>query len=148
MIMYVLLCGFPPFYGETPEQLFGRIKRGKYSYPYRHWKNKSGHAKDLINKLLVMNPKERLTAAEVLKHPWVANGVANKEKRLNSKHLRLHQARRKMRRCGKSCSPQHSSGSPVHERAMWRCTESGLSTESTSVCGRTGPSSSIRVRSR
>jgi serine/threonine protein kinase len=71
VILYILLCGFPPFYEEELPALFQQIMSGKKEFPSPWWDGISRDAKDLVNKLLVVDPKKRFTAAEVLKHKWV-----------------------------------------------------------------------------
>jgi serine/threonine protein kinase len=71
VILYVMLCGFPPFYDDDNDELFKLIKDGKYDFPNPYWDNVSDNAKDLINKLLVIDNSKRLTTDEILKHPWL-----------------------------------------------------------------------------
>ena len=71
VITYILLCGFPPFYGETISEMFEQIMSGSFDYPEEYWNNISKDAQDFINLLLKVDPKERLTASEALKHPWL-----------------------------------------------------------------------------
>ncbi|KAF1791843.1 Calcium/calmodulin-dependent/calcium-dependent protein kinase [Phytophthora cactorum] len=73
VIAYILLCGFPPFYDENNAALFQSIKSGVYDYPSPYWDCVSDSAKDLISRLLVVDPKKRFTAQQVLEHPWVAD---------------------------------------------------------------------------
>jgi len=75
VITYILLCGFPPFYGDTVPEIFEQIMEANFDYPEEYWGSVSKEAKDFINKLLVVEPEKRLTAAESLKHPWVMGGV-------------------------------------------------------------------------
>jgi calcium/calmodulin-dependent protein kinase I len=70
VILYVMLCGFPPFYDEDEDLLFQKINKGFYEFPSPYWDTVSEEAKDLISKLLITDPSQRLTADEVLKHPW------------------------------------------------------------------------------
>lgn len=56
--------------------LFESIQEGKYEFPEKEWAHISSSAKDLISKLLVRDAKKRLSAAQVLQHPWV-QGVRN-----------------------------------------------------------------------
>lgn len=51
--------------------LFESIQEGKYEFPEKDWAHISFAAKDLISKLLVRDAKQRLSAAQVLQHPWV-----------------------------------------------------------------------------
>ncbi|XP_060797671.1 MAP kinase-interacting serine/threonine-protein kinase 1 isoform X1 [Neoarius graeffei] len=86
VILYILLSGSPPFtgrcgtncgweQGETcracQSNLFERIQEGKYEFGDRDWSHISDGAKDLISRLLVRDATLRLSAAQVLQHPWV-----------------------------------------------------------------------------
>jgi len=75
VILYVMLCGFPPFSEETNEKLFDAIKKGEYEFPSPHWDQITDYAKDLIKKLLVVDPAKRLDADGILKHPWIVGDV-------------------------------------------------------------------------
>eukprot|EP01013_Petalomonas_cantuscygni_P000412 TRINITY_DN1041_c0_g1_i2.p1 TRINITY_DN1041_c0_g1~~TRINITY_DN1041_c0_g1_i2.p1 ORF type:complete len:337 (+),score=30.76 TRINITY_DN1041_c0_g1_i2:133-1143(+) len=72
VILYVLLCGFCPFYHENISTLFRLICDGSYSFPSPYWDNVSAEAKDLVTKLLVVSPAQRLTPPQALQHPWFA----------------------------------------------------------------------------
>jgi serine/threonine protein kinase len=65
------LCGFPPFYDEDNMVLFEKIKRGQYEFPAPSWDNISSDAKSIIRALLVVDPNQRMTPDELLRHPWV-----------------------------------------------------------------------------
>mmetsp|Transcript_41034 Transcript_41034/g.102035 ORF Transcript_41034/g.102035 Transcript_41034/m.102035 type:complete len:352 (-) Transcript_41034:666-1721(-) len=71
VIVYILLCGFPPFYGDNDAQMFKKIKSGTYKFLTPYWDPISQEAKDFVAKLLVVDPKKRMTAADALKHPWL-----------------------------------------------------------------------------
>jgi MAP kinase interacting serine/threonine kinase len=103
VIIYIMLSGYPPFYGtcghicgwtigEECEQcqslLFERIQDGEFDFPDKDWKYISDGAKDLIKRLLVRDASLRLTAAEVLQHPWVKNSqLLDDERPLNTPEL-------------------------------------------------------------
>lgn len=70
VILYLLLVGYPPFWNNNDEKLLLSILQGKFSMPSPYWDNVSENAKDLIRRLIVLDPDERLTAAQALKHPW------------------------------------------------------------------------------
>lgn len=70
VLTYVLLSGHPPFQG-SPDRISVQVMRGSYSFGGLRWSDVSDDAKDLISKMIVVNPDERLTAAQVFKHPWV-----------------------------------------------------------------------------
>jgi len=77
VIIYILLSGYPPFYDESPPKIFKKITEALYDFNDAAWQKVSDSAKDLINKLLVKNPKERLTAAQCLRHPWLTGAAQN-----------------------------------------------------------------------
>jgi len=85
VITYLLLCGFPPFYGESLPEVFEQIMKAEFEFPAPYWTDISAEAKDLISKLLVVDPKKRLSGADALKHPWIVNGGSSKQ--LNVKQL-------------------------------------------------------------
>jgi len=73
VITYILLCGFPPFYGNNDQQIFNKILKCEYDFPSPDWDNISEEAKEFISALLVLNPNERPTAEQCLEAPWIAN---------------------------------------------------------------------------
>ena len=82
VIIYIILCGYPPFYPEMDDQeitseMVEKIKFGHYSFPEYDWKDISMDAKDLISKLLVVEPNKRLTSVEVVTHPWLNTKLPN-----------------------------------------------------------------------
>lgn len=77
VILYILLCGFPPFYHESTSALYKQIKKGSYDFPPPYWTEISEAAKSLVSGLLTVNPKNRLTPQGVLDHPWISGGKAS-----------------------------------------------------------------------
>jgi len=71
VIVYILLCGFPPFYGENDAQMFRKIRTANYKFLSPYWDNISADAKDFVAKLLMVDPNRRMTAQEALKHKWI-----------------------------------------------------------------------------
>ena len=76
VIIYIMLCGYPPFYSEIRGQpLSNRMKRkimaGEYTFPEETWKHISSDAKDMIQKMLKVEPSERMTIEDFFRHPWV-----------------------------------------------------------------------------
>ncbi|KAB2047772.1 hypothetical protein ES319_A13G069800v1 [Gossypium barbadense] len=77
VILYILLTGVPPFWAETQQGIFDAVLKGYVDFDSDPWPLISDSAKDLIQKMLCSQPSERLTAHEVLCHPWICeNGVA------------------------------------------------------------------------
>ncbi|XP_058890141.1 MAP kinase-interacting serine/threonine-protein kinase 1-like [Acipenser ruthenus] len=100
VILYILLSGCPPFTGNcgtncgwergeachsNQSNLFESTQGGKYEFPEKDWAHISDSAKDLISKLLLRDAKQRLSAAQVLQHPWV-QGKAS-ERGLPTPHI-------------------------------------------------------------
>lgn len=77
VIIYILLSGVPPFWDETEQGIFEQVLKGELDFVSEPWPSISESAKDLVRRMLVRDPKKRLTAHEVLCHPWVqVDGVA------------------------------------------------------------------------
>ncbi|KAF8701099.1 hypothetical protein HU200_033751 [Digitaria exilis] len=73
VILHILLCGFPPFWGDTDEKIAQSILRGGINLQRDPWPKVSQNAKDLVKKMLDPDPLTRLTAKQVLDHPWLKN---------------------------------------------------------------------------
>uniref|UniRef100_A0A7N0THB6 Calcium-dependent protein kinase n=1 Tax=Kalanchoe fedtschenkoi TaxID=63787 RepID=A0A7N0THB6_KALFE len=73
VILYILLCGVPPFWAETEQGVAQAIIRSVVDFKRDPWPKVSDNAKDLVRKMLNPDPKSRLTAQEVLDHPWLQN---------------------------------------------------------------------------
>ncbi|XP_062221331.1 calcium-dependent protein kinase 6-like [Phragmites australis] len=77
VIIYILLSGVPPFWAETQQGIFDAVLKGAIDFESEPWPSISDSAKDLIRRMLRSPPAERLTAHQVLCHPWICeNGVA------------------------------------------------------------------------
>uniref|UniRef100_A0A3Q1CSW4 non-specific serine/threonine protein kinase n=1 Tax=Amphiprion ocellaris TaxID=80972 RepID=A0A3Q1CSW4_AMPOC len=76
VLLYTMLTGFTPFANgpeDTPEEILARIGSGKFSLSGGYWNSVSAEAKDLVSKMLHVDPHQRLTAGQVLRHPWVTH---------------------------------------------------------------------------
>lgn len=86
IILYILLCGYRPFFAscgkncgfaegkacdDCQELLFKCIQDGVYKFPEAEWGEISDEARDLVQHLLVRDPRQRYTADQVLAHPWI-----------------------------------------------------------------------------
>ncbi|KAG9130960.1 hypothetical protein Leryth_006733 [Lithospermum erythrorhizon] len=77
VIIYILLSGVPPFWDESEQGIFEQVLRGELDLVSEPWPTISDSAKDLVRKMLDRDVKKRITAHEVLCHPWVrVDGVA------------------------------------------------------------------------
>ncbi|XP_052187381.1 calcium-dependent protein kinase 7-like isoform X3 [Diospyros lotus] len=73
VILYILLCGSPPFWADTEQGLAQAIICSVIDFQRDPWPKVSDNAKDLVKRMLDPDPKTRLTAQEVLEHPWLQN---------------------------------------------------------------------------
>lgn len=74
VITYILLCGRRPFWDKTEDGIFREVLKKKPDFRRKPWPTISSSAKDFVRKLLVKDPRARLTAAQALSHPWVREG--------------------------------------------------------------------------
>ncbi|KAL5558459.1 hypothetical protein UlMin_034670 [Ulmus minor] len=84
VILYILLSGVPPFWAETEAGIFKQILRGKVDFDSEPWPVISDSAKDLIQKMLERDPRRRISAHEVLCHPWIVDDTVAPDKPLDS----------------------------------------------------------------
>nr|GMC90109.1 calcium-dependent protein kinase 13 [Ipomoea batatas] len=73
VILYILLCGVPPFWAESEQGVAQAILRGAIDFKREPWPSISEGAKSLVRQMLEPDPKLRLTAKQVLEHPWLQN---------------------------------------------------------------------------
>ncbi|KAF8005628.1 hypothetical protein BT93_K0033 [Corymbia citriodora subsp. variegata] len=77
VILYILLSGVPPFWAESEQGIFEQVLHGDLDFSSDPWPSISESAKDLVRRMLVRDPRRRLSAHEVLCHPWIqVDGVA------------------------------------------------------------------------
>ncbi|XP_030638336.1 death-associated protein kinase 2-like [Chanos chanos] len=100
VITYILLSGMSPFQGDSDEETLRNIVTMNYEFEDHYFNQTSAMAKDFIEKLLVKDPSERMTAEECLLHPWIKpltrKQAANRSRSsINMKNFRKFNARRK-----------------------------------------------------
>ena len=81
ILLYIMLSALPPFYHDNDDLngLYNKIKNGKYDFVSPQFDNISNGAKDVISKLLVVDPKKRLNASQILQHEWIKDKYQEKE---------------------------------------------------------------------
>ena len=70
VMLFMMLCGEMPFFSEDTVELYERVKAGKYDMETPSWSSVSTDAKDLICRMLDVNPESRISSIDALKHPW------------------------------------------------------------------------------
>jgi calcium/calmodulin-dependent protein kinase I len=98
VILYIMLCGFPPFFEDNNQKLFEMIKKCEYEFPSPYWDDISDSAKDLIRSLLVADPKARPTADMILAHPWIVGTSTPRVELPNvTQKIKEYNARRRLK---------------------------------------------------
>lgn len=91
VILYILLVGFPPFDGESDEEIMNNILKYDVSYDDSEWENLSPAAIKFLKKLLNKNPKDRPSAEECLKDKWIIDNAISKKAIVSNKTNLLSQ---------------------------------------------------------
>lgn len=96
VVMYIVLCGYPPFpYNEAPANLINAIINGIYEFPAKEWHHVSDDAKDVVRRMLEIDPTKRITPTGALQHRWVLQTQSTCD--LPNSQLRNFNARRKLK---------------------------------------------------
>ena len=83
VIMYILLCGSPPFNADKDKDIMKKIQIGKFNFPSKDWDSISIEAKDLIKKMQTYDYHVRINCDEVLKHPWFEKMAKQKDDKVS-----------------------------------------------------------------
>lgn len=102
VVMHIILCGYPPFTGETEEDVLAKVRKGTFTFNEKHWKKVSGDAKNLVSMLIKKNPQERYTSERALNDCWICNRAPQGLPCLldNVPALRKFQSGRKLKKAG------------------------------------------------
>lgn len=73
VMMFIMLCGYPPFYGSNDADVLAWVKAGNFTFDHNDWKGVSRDAINLITSMLKKDPEKRLTAEQTLDHVWIKN---------------------------------------------------------------------------
>ena len=73
VIMYFLLSGSPPFTGKSENEIMHSVLSSDLTFENKAWRKISNEAKDLLLKILVKNPQERISAKQILRDPWITS---------------------------------------------------------------------------
>jgi calcium-dependent protein kinase len=120
IIMHILLCGYPPFYGETEDEVLRKVRRGSFDFAPKDWKNVSEDAQIFIRKLTMMNPLDRCTAEQAIQEHWIGrldypDFDAPVDALDNVHRLRRYQSGRKLQKAGLTVISEQLTESQVTE---------------------------------
>ncbi|KAE8911774.1 hypothetical protein PF005_g15551 [Phytophthora fragariae] len=79
VILFILLVGYPPFYGDSEVEILLKIARGDFTFDPQDWAHVSGSAKELVARMLEVRAQDRITVDEVLAHPWITREGPNRD---------------------------------------------------------------------
>ncbi|PIN22880.1 Ca2+/calmodulin-dependent protein kinase, EF-Hand protein superfamily [Handroanthus impetiginosus] len=74
VILYIMLAGVPPFFGDGPAETFEAVLRANLRFPPKIFRSVSAEAKDLLRKMICRDVSRRLSAEQILRHPWITSG--------------------------------------------------------------------------
>jgi len=117
VILYILLCGYPPFFGNDDQEILRCVQRAKLDFEEEEWELVSDEAKDLIRKLIA-KPEVRYSGEEALNHPWIKNQAPNQKAEVtgpNIKMLRSFQNSQRLRKVALTYIAAQCSTSEIEE---------------------------------
>lgn len=101
VLLYIVLCGYPPFTSNVRSILYQQITTGNYEYEEPFWTNVSVSAKFLIDGCLKVNPLQRLGASDIVNHPWIQNPGSRTASDFDEgyhKRLQVYNSKRKLKK--------------------------------------------------
>ncbi|XP_073084846.1 death-associated protein kinase 1 isoform X1 [Manis javanica] len=100
VITYILLSGASPFLGDTKQETLANVSAVNYEFEEEYFSNTSALARDFIRKLLIKDPKKRMTIQDSLQHPWIKpkdsqQALSRKASAVNMEKFKKFAARKK-----------------------------------------------------
>ncbi|XP_017177432.1 serine/threonine-protein kinase 33 isoform X4 [Mus musculus] len=83
VIMFILLCGEPPFLANSEEKLYELIKKGELRFENPVWESVSDSAKNTLKQLMKVDPAHRITAKELLDNQWLTGNTLSSARPTN-----------------------------------------------------------------
>lgn len=75
VVAYLLMCGYPPFWGDTDAQILVKVTKGDFDYPSEEWQDSSSNVKEFIGSMLTLSENVRPNAKQMLSHQWLKEGT-------------------------------------------------------------------------
>ena len=116
VIIFILLGGYPPFSDNNQSKLYKKIKAGQFEFHKDYWDAISNEAKDLITKLLTVDPEARYSADQALTHPWIdlTEDRLASDLNINLAELKKYQAQRRFKAAGRAVMAVNKMTSLAH----------------------------------
>lgn len=111
VISYILLSGTMPFEDDNRMRLYRQILKGKYSFTGEPWPSVSNLAKDFVERILTVDPAQRLSAGQALKHPWIVSMAASSSMKNLQRCISQNLLKRASSRCHSTKSSQSTRSS-------------------------------------
>jgi len=97
VIIYILLCGYPPFHHDNQKELFKMIRAANYKFDEEYWKSVSEDAKDLIRNLLIVDREKRFTIEQLMAHKWITSADGYSETDISQAKVNLGNYQKSLR---------------------------------------------------
>lgn len=78
IILFIMLCGYPPFDGDNNKEIFKRVLKQKVEFDPQDWDDISSEAKELITLMLEKDPTRRIGIVDCLAHTWFKNASSGR----------------------------------------------------------------------
>ena len=97
VILYILVCGYPPFYGDDQSEILAMVKRAAIDFPEEEWSNVSDDCRNLIQKMCSKDSAARPSCSELKMEPWLCGAAPIVELPGAKRRLKRWNARRKFK---------------------------------------------------
>ena len=115
VLTYIMLSGYPPFYGKTENDKVEKILTAKFDFNHSVWDDVSDSAKNFICRCLALQPKQRWSVKQLLKHPWISGLAREGEAAEEGMALKPLGSRRKLEEYHKEVQSSKRDESKVKE---------------------------------
>ena len=91
VIVFIMLGGYYPFRGKSEMDVLRKVRYGEFKFHPKMWKNITDDAKDLVKRMMTVDPEERIMATDALQSPWIRTDSIRLSIELNENYGELFQ---------------------------------------------------------